>query len=170
MMEDLDKLKPALCLLPYLCEFSAYLQLMKNLIRGSEDVKLLTKCSVIVKFLGNETDVCPAWNSLTRGLQFQCQSRSIHQIAQGINGHCNSRNCQKTQFCQKFCSRPWYVISIFVATIVTIDTCILAHAAIIGSDRVKPHFPPRWKIDVCPCSSPLIFYGFCIIYISLLVN
>jgi len=152
MMEDLAKLKPTLCLLPYLCEFSAYLQLMKNLISGSEDVKLLTKYGVIVKFLGNETDVCPAWNSLTRGLWFQCQSQSIHQIAQGINQHCNSRNCQNTQFCQKFCPRPWYVISIFVATIVTIGTCILAHAAIIGSDRMEPHFPPWRKIDVHPCS------------------
>jgi hypothetical protein len=91
MMEDLAKLKPSLCLLPYLCEFSAYLQLMKNLVGGSEDVKLLTKCGVIVKFLGNETDVCPVWNSLTRGLWFPCQSQSIHQIAQGINRHCNSR-------------------------------------------------------------------------------
>ncbi|CAM6022908.1 unnamed protein product [Sphagnum balticum] len=89
------------------CEFSSYLQLMKNLISGPEDVKLLIKCGVLVNFLGNEADVCEAWNSLTKGLWFEGQSQSIHQIAEGINQYCNSRNRQKTEFYEKFCSRPW---------------------------------------------------------------
>jgi hypothetical protein len=125
------------------CEFSAYLHLMRNLISGPEDVKLLIKCGVIVNFLGNETDVCEAWNRLTRGLWFERQSQSICQIAEGIKRHCNSRNRQKTEFYEKFCSRPWYVISIFAATLVTLGTCIQTYVAIIGSDRMTPHFPPR---------------------------
>lgn len=129
------------------CEFSAYLQLMKNLISGPEDVKLLIKCGVIVNFLGNEVEVCEAWNKLTRGLWFESQSQSICQIAEGINQHCNSIissiNRLKTEFCEKFCSRPWYVISIFAATIVTLGTCIQTYVAVIGSDRMAPHFPPR---------------------------
>jgi len=52
------------------CEFSAYLQLMKNLISGPKDVKLLIKRGVIVNFLGNEANVCEAWNKLTKGLWF----------------------------------------------------------------------------------------------------
>jgi hypothetical protein len=123
------------------CEFSAYLQLMKNLISGPEDVKLLIKCGVIVNFLGNEAEVCEAWNRLTRGLWFEGQSKSICQIAKGINQHCNYRNRQKTEFYEKFCSRPWYVISIFAATIVTLGTCIQTYVAVIGSDRMAPHFP-----------------------------
>ncbi|CAM6022909.1 unnamed protein product [Sphagnum balticum] len=125
------------------CEFSSYLQLMKNLISGPEDVKLFIKCGVLVNFLGNEADVCEAWDSLTKGLWFEGQSQSIHQIAEGINQHCNSRNRQKTEFYEKFCSRPWYVISIFAATIVTLGTCIQTYVAVIGSDRMVPHFPPR---------------------------
>jgi len=52
------------------CEFSAYLQLMKNLISGPEDMKLLINCGVIVNFLSNEAEVCEAWNMLTRKLWF----------------------------------------------------------------------------------------------------
>jgi hypothetical protein len=125
------------------CEFSAYLQLMKNLISGPEDVKLLIKCGVIVNFLGNEAEVCEAWNRLTTGLWFEGQSKYFCQIAEGINRHCNYRNRQKTEFYEKFCSRPWYVISIFAATLVTLGTCIQTYVAVIGSDRMAPHFPPR---------------------------
>ncbi|KAH9561015.1 hypothetical protein CY35_06G139900 [Sphagnum magellanicum] len=129
------------------CEFSSYLQLMKNLISGPEDVKLLIKCGVVVNFLGNEADVCEVWNRLSRGLWFEGQSQSIHQIAEGIDQHCNSRissiNRLKTEFYEKYCSRPWYVISFFAATLVTLGTCIQAYAAVIGSDRMAPHFPPR---------------------------
>jgi hypothetical protein len=125
------------------CVFSAYLQLMKNLISGPEDVKLLIKCGVVVNFLGNEAEVCKAWNRLTRGLWFEGQSKSICQIAEAINRHCNYRNRQKTEFYEKFCSRPWYVISIFAAILVTLGTCIQTYVAVIGSDRMKPHFPPR---------------------------
>jgi hypothetical protein len=125
------------------CEFSAYLMLMQNLISGPEDVKLLIECGVIVSFLGNEAAVCEAWNRLTRGLWFHGQPQSIRQIAEGINRHCNSRNRQKTEFYEKFCSRPWYVIFIFAATLITLGTCIQAYVAVIGSDRMGPHFPPR---------------------------
>jgi hypothetical protein len=122
------------------CEFSAYLQLMKNLISGPEDVKLLVNCGVIVNFLGNEAEVCEAWNRLTRDLWFDGQSQSIHLIAKAINQHCNSR---KTEFYETFCSRPWYVIFIFAATLITLGTCIQTYVAVIGSDRMGPHFPPR---------------------------
>jgi hypothetical protein len=125
------------------CEFSAYLQLMKNLISGPEDVKLLIKCGVIVNFLDNETVVCESWNRLTRELWFDGQSQSIHLIAEAINQHCNSRNCKNTEFYGTFCSRPWYVISFFAATLITLGTCIQAYVAVIGSDRMGPHFPPR---------------------------
>jgi hypothetical protein len=125
------------------CEFSAYIQLMKNLISGPEDVKLLIECGVIVNFLGNEADVCEAWNQLTRGLWFEVQSQSIHQIAEGINRHCNSSNRQRTEFYERFCSRPWYVISIIAATLITLGTCIQTYVAVIGSDRMGPHFTPR---------------------------
>jgi hypothetical protein len=125
------------------CEFSSYLQLMKNLISGPEDMKLLIKCGVIVNFLGNEAEVCEAWSRLTKGLWFESQSQSICHIAEGINRHCNSRNRQKTEFCEKFCSRPWYVISIFAAILVTFGTCIQTYVAVFGSDRMEPHFPPR---------------------------
>jgi hypothetical protein len=125
------------------CEFSAYLQLMKNLISGPEDVKVLIKCGGIVNFLGNEAEVFQAWNQLTRGLWFEGQSKSICQIAKGINQHCNYRNGQKTEFYEKSSSKPWYMISISAATLVTLGTCIQAYVAVIGSDRMGPHFPPR---------------------------
>ncbi|CAM6074932.1 unnamed protein product [Sphagnum tenellum] len=124
-------------------EFSAYLQLMKNLISGPEDMKLLVNCGVIVNFLGNEAEVCEAWNRLTRDLWFDGQSQSIHLIAEAINQHCNSRNPQKTEIYERFCSRPWYVISIIAATLITLGTCIQTYIAVIGSDRMGPHFPPR---------------------------
>jgi hypothetical protein len=105
-------------------------------------VKLLIKRGVIVNFLGNEAKVCEAWNKLTRGLWFEGQSQFICQIAEGINQHCNPKNRQKTKFYENFCSRPWYVISIFATTLVTLGTCIQTYVAFIGSDRMAPHFPP----------------------------
>ncbi len=51
-------------------------------------------------------------------------------------------NVMRTEFYQLFCYRPWYVIAVITATIVTVGTCIQAYTSVIGSDKMQPHFPP----------------------------
>jgi hypothetical protein len=49
-----------------------------------------------------------------------------------INKECKSSlNLMRTQFYQLFCSKPWYVIGVIIATIVIVRTCIQAYTFVI---------------------------------------
>ncbi|CAK9857394.1 unnamed protein product [Sphagnum jensenii] len=134
VMQDDDSLK---------CPFGEYLQLMRSLIKEVGDVKHLIDCGVIENKLWTDKNAFQMWNSLQSDLIFPPNSQEYGDMVSEINKQCKSSlNVMRTEFYQLFCSRPWYVIAVITATIVTVGTCIQAYTSVIGSDKMQPHFPP----------------------------
>ncbi len=125
------------------CTITGYVLLMENLIGNLDDVKLLIKHGVIISYVGPETVVLDTWRSLTKGLWHGKVSASLNKVGEKINKHCKSRkNVIITEFSQLFCSRPWYVVSAIAVTLVTLATLIQTYTSVIGSNKMRPHFPP----------------------------
>ncbi|CAK9191006.1 unnamed protein product [Sphagnum troendelagicum] len=124
------------------CPFGEYLQLMISLIKEVGDVKHLIDCGVIHNELWTDNNAFQMWNSLQSDLIFGNNSKEYVDMVSKINKQCKSSlNVMRTEFYQLFCSRPWFVIGVISATIVTVGTCILAYTSVIGSDKMQPHFP-----------------------------
>jgi hypothetical protein len=125
------------------CPFGEYLKLMTSLIREVEDVKHLIDCGVIKNRLWTDDNAFQMWNSLQSKLFMPKNSKEYEDMVVEINKQCKSSlYVMRTEFYQLFCSRPWYVIAVITATIVTVGTCIQAYTSVIGSDKMQPHFPP----------------------------
>ncbi|KAH8973379.1 hypothetical protein BDL97_01G044100 [Sphagnum fallax] len=125
------------------CPFGEYLKLMTSLIREVEDVKHLIDCGVIHNRLWTDNNAFQMWNNLQSKLFLPKYSKQYEDMVSEINKQCKSSlNVMRTEFYQLFCSRPWYVIAVITATIVTVGTCIQAYTSVIGSDKMQPHFPP----------------------------
>ncbi|CAK9190964.1 unnamed protein product [Sphagnum troendelagicum] len=116
---------------------------MTDLIKEVGDVKHLIDCGVIQNKLCTDNNAFQMWNSLQSNLIFPTNSKEYEDMVSKINKQCKSSlNVMRTEFYQLFCSRPWYVIGIITATIVTVGTCIQAYTSVIGSDKMQPHFLP----------------------------
>ncbi|CAK9254953.1 unnamed protein product [Sphagnum jensenii] len=125
------------------CAFGEYLKLMTDLIKEVGDVKHLIDCGVIQNELCTDKNAFEMWNSLQSHLFFPQNSKEYRDMVSEINKQCKSSlNVMRTEFYELFCSRPWYVIGVITATIVTVGTCIQAYTSVIGSDKMQPHFPP----------------------------
>jgi hypothetical protein len=125
------------------CPFGEYLQLMTDLIREEGDVKHLIDCGVIQNGLATDNNAFQMWSNLQSELVLPEISKEYAEMVSEINKQCKSKlNVMRTEFYQLFCSRPWYVFGVITATIVTVGTCIQAYTAVIGSDKMQPHFPP----------------------------
>ncbi len=120
-----------------------YIQLMADLIGSLDDVRLLIKHRVFKNLVGPEMAVLDMWRSLNKGLWYDDLSTSTIEVAGNLNKHCKSRkNVIITEFSQLFCSRPWYVVSAIAVTLVTLATLIQTYTLVIGSNKMRPHFPP----------------------------
>jgi hypothetical protein len=125
------------------CTVNGYIQLMADLIGSLDDVRLLIKHGVFINDLGPEMAVLDMWRSLNKNLCVGNVSKSTIEVAENLNKHCKSRkNVLITEFSQLFCSRPWYVVSAIAVTLVTLATLIQTYASVIGSNKMRPHFPP----------------------------
>jgi hypothetical protein len=125
------------------CPFGEYLRLMTSLIKEVGDVKHLIDCGVIQNELRTDKNAFQMWNSLQSHLIFPPNSQEYEDMVSKINKQCKSSlNVMRTEFYQLFCSRPWYVIAVITATIVTVGTCIQAYTSVIGSNKMQPHFSP----------------------------
>ncbi len=125
------------------CTVGGYIQLMVDLVGSLDDVRLLIKHGVFINQLGPEMAVLDMWRSLNKGLWYGRVSKSTIEVAENLNKHCKSRkNVLITEFCQLFCSRPWYVVSAIAVTLVTLATLIQTYTSVIGSNKMRPHFPP----------------------------
>jgi len=134
VMEDYNSFK---------CPFGEYLQLMTSLIKEVGDVKHLIDSGVIQNELWTDKNAFQMWNSLQSDLIFPQNSKEYEGMVSEINKQCKSSlNVMRTEFYQLFCSRPWYVIGVITAIIVTVGTCIQAYTSVIASDKMQPHFPP----------------------------
>ncbi|KAJ7522545.1 hypothetical protein O6H91_18G016300 [Diphasiastrum complanatum] len=124
------------------CMFSDYMNLIKDLLGGVNDVELLTKRGVIQNKLGNPKKLLKMWIGSSEGLGTRSSSKDFHEMKANIVKHCKSKNnVMLAEFKLVFCSRPWYVISAITVTIVTLATCIQTYVAIMSSNRMKPRFP-----------------------------
>jgi hypothetical protein len=124
------------------CTITSYVQLMGDLIGSFDDVRLLTKHGVFI-YNDPEMAVLDMWRSLNKGLWISSVSKSTIEVAENLNKHCKSRkNVIITEFSHSFCSRPWYVVSAIAVTLVTLATLIQTYASVIGSNKMRPHFPP----------------------------
>ncbi|CAM6071341.1 unnamed protein product [Sphagnum tenellum] len=133
-MEDYDSLK---------CPFGEYVQLMTDLIKEVGDVKHLIDCGVIQNDLCTDNNAFQMWNNLQSDLYLAKNSEEYGDMVSEINKQCKSSlNVMRTEFYELFCSKPWYVIAVITAIIVTVGTCIQAYTSVIGSDKMQPHFPP----------------------------
>jgi hypothetical protein len=125
------------------CPFGEYLRLMTFLIKELGDVSHLIDCGVIHNELRTDNNAFEMWNSLQSELPFVSISEEYADMVSEINKQCKSSlYVMRTEFYQLFCSRPWYVIGVITATIVTVGTCIQTYTSVIGSDKMQPHFPP----------------------------
>jgi hypothetical protein len=125
------------------CAFGEYVRLMTSLIKEVGDVKHLIDCGVIQNELFTDKNAFQMWNNLQSDLFLPKYSKEYRDMVSEINNQCKSSlNVMRTEFYQLFCSRPWYVIAVITATIVTIGTCIQAYTSVIGSDKMQPQFPP----------------------------
>ncbi|CAK9216801.1 unnamed protein product [Sphagnum troendelagicum] len=125
------------------CTVGGYIQLMAGLIGSVDDVGVLIKHGVFINTVGPEMAVLDMWRSLNKGLWLGGVSKSTIEVAENLNKHCKSRkNVLITEFSHLFCSRPWYVVSAIAVTLVTLATLIQTYTAVIGSNKMRPHFPP----------------------------
>jgi hypothetical protein len=116
---------------------------MGDLIKSLDDVRLLIKHGVFINCVGPEMAVLDLWRGLNKGLWYGNVPKSTIEVAENLNKHCKSRkNVIITEFSQLFCSRPWYVVSAIAVTLVTLATLIQTYTSVIGSNKMRPHFPP----------------------------
>jgi len=84
------------------------------------------------------------WDNSQSGINYFGYSQPYHDMVKKINRQCKSTlHIVKTEFYQLFCSRPWYVTDVIIASLVAIGTIIQVYTSIIGSNRMKPHFLPN---------------------------
>jgi hypothetical protein len=121
--------------------FLNYLLLMTQLIKTPEDVSYLVDCGVIGTYFGTHQRVLQVWETLH--VVFPPYSKEYSDyIVKPINRHCASTlNVMVTDFYNRFCSKPWLVISVIVASILLVATLVQTYILVIGSDKMQPHFP-----------------------------
>ncbi len=124
--------------------FSDYLQLMLELIKTQEDVAyLIDDCKVIRNLLITHQNVFKMWERLQSKIDLLPYSKNYKtKIVIPVNRHCASTlNQMRTEFYNTFCSKPWLVISVISAVVLLLATLIQTYVAVIGSDKMQPHFP-----------------------------
>ncbi len=123
--------------------FMDYLLLMSQLIKTPEDVSYLVDCGVIRTYLGTQQRIFQMWERLQSAVSYPTYSNEYTEnIVKLINTHCASKlNVMRTDFYNTFCSKPWLVISVISAIILLVATLIQTYVAVIGSDKMQPHFP-----------------------------
>ncbi|CAK9235541.1 unnamed protein product [Sphagnum troendelagicum] len=124
--------------------FRDYLHLMSDLIKTQEDVAyLIDDCKVIRNLLGTHKNAFEMWDRLQSGLlPFRYSPEYREKIVDPINAQCDSPlNKIRTEFYDKFCSKPWFAISVITAAVLLLATLIQTYVSVIGSDKMQPHFP-----------------------------
>ena len=122
------------------CMFQDHLFLRIDLIKTYSDVEVLTECEVIENHIG--VSAFKNWKSLEEGLVKIPSSKAHHDMKEAINRRCRKRRHRYWhEFRILFCSRPWLALSAITVVIVTVATLLQTYVAIIGSNRMKPHYP-----------------------------
>ncbi|CAK9236393.1 unnamed protein product [Sphagnum troendelagicum] len=124
--------------------FLDYLKLMLQLIKTQEDVAyLIDDCKVIENMLITHQTAFKMWERLQSGIELLPYSENYKtKIVIPVNKHCASTlNRMRTEFYNRFCSKPWLVIGVISAVVLLLATLIQTYVAVLGSDKMQPHFP-----------------------------
>ncbi|KAG0584526.1 hypothetical protein KC19_3G215400 [Ceratodon purpureus] len=117
-----------------------YISIMLDLIKTPDDMDYLIKCGVIHNECGSRT--FEMWQPLDKGLLLLPYStREVNAMKDDINRRYDQKLPKLSrEFRTLFCSRPWLVVPVIAATLVTIATLIQTYTAVIGSDRMMPQY------------------------------
>ena len=125
------------------CCARSYTQLMENLVKTTEDVELLVKRGVIEVHAGTH-DVLVMWKTIYNRIAIPGWTEDFSLTLAKVNKYVGqTRNKFQFEFVKLFCSRPWFVIPVIAATLVTIGTLIQTYVNVIRSNGMQPHFPPH---------------------------
>ena len=120
----------------------SYTSFMRDLIKTTEDVDLLVKGGVIEVHVGTHDMVLNMWKTIDYCI---CAPRFTEEFLltlTKVNEYVGEKKHKlRFEFLKLFCSRPWFVMSIIAATLVTIATLIQTYVSVISSNGMQPHFP-----------------------------
>ena len=118
----------------------SYTLLMGNLIGTEEDERILVDAGVI----GNGLDRSNAhnmWKEIHRNVEPPRITKALSETLDSINDFARSRrNSYWVEFKERHCSRPWFCLSAFAVTLVTICAAVQTYVAILNSNHMKPIF------------------------------
>ena len=121
------------------CMFHDYVFLMFDLIETNQDIQLLTQCKAIHNGCGNRA--FEMWSALNEGILKRRSSKEHNEMKRNIERRCKLKRYRLwSEFKTLFFSRPWLTLSTIAVVVVTIATLLQTYTAIIGSNRMKPHF------------------------------
>jgi hypothetical protein len=123
------------------CPLMDYLLLMSQLIKTPEDVSYLVDCDVIRTYTGTQKRIFQMWE-LMHVHYIKYSNEYNENIVKPINRNCASAlNVMVTDFYNRFCSKPWLLISVISAIILLAATLIQTYVLVTGSDHMQPHYP-----------------------------
>jgi hypothetical protein len=126
--------------------FTDYLRLMSDLIKTQEDIEyLIDDCQVIWNFLGTHHNAFEMWHRLQRGLLLppysdEYKKKFVDPIEMALIRN-PIREIKSTEIYDRYCSKPWLAISVITGAVLLLATLIQTYVAVIGSDKMQPHFP-----------------------------
>ncbi|KAG0623991.1 hypothetical protein M758_3G215900 [Ceratodon purpureus] len=116
-----------------------YIFVMLDLIKTPDDMDHLIKCGVIDNGCGSRA--FEKWQPLNEGIIYLRSSSEHNAMKEDINRRYDQKLPKLwREFRTLFCSRPWLVVPVIAATLVTIATLIQTYTAVTGSDRMMPHY------------------------------
>jgi len=136
-------------------EFSDYLKLMFQLIKTQEDVAyLIDECKVIRNLLVTHQNAFKMWERLQCGIELSPTysekfktdivipvNRQQRKLQTKLNKLKSKLKQMRTEFYNKYCSKPWLAISVISGFLLLLATLIQTYVSVIGSDKMQPHFP-----------------------------
>ena len=124
------------------CCARSYTVFMENLMKSTEDVDLLVKWGVIQVNVGTHDNVLAMWKNINNHITAPDLTEEFFLTLMKVNQYVGQRrNKLRFEFVKLFCSRPWFVMSVIAATLVTLATLIQTYVNVIGSNGMQPHFP-----------------------------
>jgi hypothetical protein len=126
------------------CCARSYTKLMENLMTTNEDIDLLVKWGVVDVHVGTRDIVLKMWKTIVCNVTNPYLTKQFLSTVEKVNKYVRQRrNKLRFEFMKSFCSRPWIVLSVIAATLVTIATLIQTYVNIISSNGMQPYFPPH---------------------------
>ena len=123
------------------CIFVDHILFMRDLIQTPMDFEILVECGVF--HCGVQTAIAvDDWRQVGKGLLMPNSSKEHHDMKETFVRRCQLRRYKLWDAFQiEFCAKPWVMVSVLTITLVSVATLIQTYVAVIGSNRMKPHFP-----------------------------